>query len=181
MFSWRKKENAPDEHAATPGAADSAPAAGTVSAHTADSARANALELSAKSPRARGRPRNAERDGGNDRADLQKRLDAEIARQLDAIHDPKAWGALLGMPGDVGLALTGREHWNIKGEERATLGACGSAFARTMMITNPQGLAALMLASGLLMVYMPRATLELKHWRDERAKKNAQKPAEEKK
>ncbi len=170
-----------DEHAANPGAT-SAPAPsslGTVATAQVAEARERSLNLSAESTKRRGRPPKGDsRNSGTDSANLQARLDAEIRSQLEQVHDPKAWGALLAAPGDVALTITGREHWNIKENERATLGACGSAAARTLMVTNPQALAMLMLAAGLFSVYVPRLTLEMKHQREEAKKaKDAKQPA----
>jgi hypothetical protein len=70
------------------------------------------------------------------------------------------------MPGDVAVAITGRDYWQISKEERKTLGVTGSAAARTMMITNPRALAFTMLASALFSAYVPRATQALKEMRD---------------
>jgi hypothetical protein len=90
---------------------------------------------------------------------------------LEQCYDPKAWAALLALPGDAAHVYTGREYWKIGKEERETLGATGSAAARTLMVTDPRGLAFLMVASALFSVYVPRGIKELNHQRAEQAKK----------
>lgn len=179
FFNWGKSEDAAprvDEHAQNVGADSHSAAsnAGGVAAHTVSAARENALNLSASAGARRGRkPKDAQGNSGSDQRALQARIDAQIAAQLDAVHDPKAWGALLAAPGDVAVAITGREHWEISKDERETLGACGSTAARTLMITNPRSLALLMAASALFAVYMPRLMKEAAHLRKEKAKENA--------
>lgn len=94
---------------------------------------------------------------------ISPELRAEIARQMDAVFEPRVWGALLGSPADAALAITGNEkRWNLSENERLTLGACGSTFARTLAITNPRALAGLMLAAGLFSAYVPRLTGEVR-------------------
>lgn len=162
LFDWSKtKPAAPDEHATLHAAPESQPPAGSVSADLAAAARSNALELSAGRKK-RGRPKGA---GGESVDDLQAKVDAEIIRQLDAVHDPRAWGALLSSPADVALTITGRDYWKMSDRERDTLGATGSAAARTLMITNPKALAFLMVSAALFAAYMPRLTQELAHQR----------------
>jgi len=119
-------------------------------------AREKVVEVAAE--RKRGRPK---KDSGSITGD-QQIIDAEIARQLESCYDPKAWGALLSLPADAALSVTGRENWKLSSDERDTMGAAGSAAARTMMFTNPRSLAFLMLASALFSVYVPRAIQELK-------------------
>ena len=172
LFSWGKKDDSPrvDEHAQSlgTGANASAPVAGTVAAHTVAQARESALNLSATSKR--GRPRKDAGAVQSDQQRVQSALNEEIARQLDAVHDPKAWGALLAAPADVAVTLTGRDYWEVSKDERETLGATGAMAARTMMITNPKGLAFLMLSAAMFSVYMPRLTKELAHQRKEKEK-----------
>lgn len=98
----------------------------------------------------------------------QQVIQAELARQLEACYEPAAWGALLALPADAALAVTARDIWKISKDERNTLGAAGSAAARTLMITNPRSLAFLMLASALFSVYVPRAVQEIKHQQEKR-------------
>jgi len=98
----------------------------------------------------------------------QQTIQAEIARQLEACYEPGAWGALLALPADAALAVTGRDNWKISKDERHTLGVSGSAAARTLMISNPRSLAFLMLASALFSVYVPRAVQEIKHQQEKR-------------
>lgn len=154
-FSWGAKDaQATPEGAPQNVASDSGPA--VVEARMAATSE---LETS---KRRRGRPRKDTTPSGGDSRTLSAELQGEIARQLEGLYDPKAWGALLAAPGDAALALTGnKERWNISADERATLGATGSAAARTMMITNPRTLALLMVGSALFSVYIPRVTKEL--------------------
>jgi len=165
LFSFREKNGAPtDEHASHAGASNSPPDSPTPSNAAITAARLAAETELQTSPRRRGRPpKNAALGGGN-QPPVSQELANEIARQLEQCYDPKAWGALLAAPGDVMAVLSARpEKWKVSREERETLGATGSAFARTLMISNPRALAALMLASALFSVYVPRAADELKH------------------
>ena len=110
----------------------------------------------------------------------QQIIQTEIAKQLEACYEPAAWSALLALPADAALALTAREYWKISKDERNTLGAAGSAAARTLMITNPRALAFLMLASALFSVYVPRAIQEVHHYQEKRkndAEKNRKQSA----
>lgn len=128
------------------------------------------------STRKRGRPSKDTGSIERDNAIIQ----AEIQKQLEQCYDPKAWGALLALPADAALALTARENWKISKDERDTLGAAGSAAARTMMLTNPRTLAFLMLASALFSVYVPRSIQEFHHQAEKRkndAEKNRIKSA----
>jgi methionyl-tRNA synthetase len=106
----------------------------------------------------------------------QQVIQAEIAKQLEACYEPSAWSALLALPADAALALTAREYWKISRDERQTLGAAGSAAARTLMITNPRALAFLMLGSALFSIYVPRAIQEVHHYQEKR-KNDAEKSA----
>lgn len=116
------------------------------------------------SARRRSRSEKDSRSVGSD----QQIIQAEITRQLEACYDPAAWGALLALPADAALAVTARDIWKISKDERNTLGAAGSAAARTLMISNPRSLAFLMLASALFSVYVPRAVQEIKHQQEKR-------------
>lgn len=128
-------------------------------------ARANAETAIQASPRRRRRsPKDTEVSDGSKRA-ISPELQAEIARQIDAATDPKAWGALLAMPGDVAMALTGRDFWEISKDETDTLGACGSAMAKVMMIHSPKTLVGVMFASALFSAYVPRLIKEAKYHR----------------
>lgn len=124
----------------------------------------------------RGRPR---KDAGN-RADDSRALQAEVNQrvieQLDSLHDPKAWEALLALPADAALTLTGNPRWNLEKRERETLGVTGSAAARTMMITNPRALAFFMLGSALFATYVPRAVAQLKELREKQQTAEEKKP-----
>lgn len=186
-FDWFKSDApATDEHAEILGAdsASSPAAASGVAAHAVDSARQAANAALESAPRRRGRPpKNAQGSEPNQRAStasngsasLPPELRAEIERHLEACYDPKAWGALLSAPADAALVITGRERWKVSNEERATAGACGSAFARTLMITNPRLLAGFMLGSALFSMYIPRLTLDLKDMVDSRRAKEEKK------
>lgn len=135
---------------------------GSVSTAAADEARAEAQrELQSPARRKRGPQKTATPSSGNPQS-ISPELAAEIHKQMEACYDPRAWAALLTLPGEVALAVTGHKHWKIEDEERETLGATGSAFARTLMLTNPRALAGLMLGSALFAVFVPRALEEIK-------------------
>lgn len=182
LFSWGGKDDAApvpgvDEHAQAMGDVPNGPApnSGTVASHQVEASAAAARAAADVSPRKRGRPRADGGVSGGDSRALQAKIDSAIAAQLDALHDPEAWGALLAMPGDAMVAVTGRELWEISKDEKKTLGITGSAFARTMMITNPRALAGLMLASALFSAYGMRAIKELRQIAE---KKKAEKKTE---
>lgn len=174
-FSWEKgAEKKPDEHSQTLGADASVPNAsattqGSVSADQIRMAAENANRLASDAPRRRGRPRKDAGTVAGNQPDLQGKIDAEIARQLDALHDPKQWEALLCFPADTMVTLTGRKHWDSSQREREVVGATGSALARTLMITNPRALAVMMFSAAMINFYMPRAILELRHMRAQKA------------
>lgn len=151
--------------------------AGNPASAAGAAARANAEQQLDLSPRRRRSTRGAATRGGAGERALQEEVNAVLVKQLDQLHDPKAWGALLGAPADVAQALTGREHWQLSEKERDTLGACGSAAARVMMVTNPKALAFAMLGSALTMVYLPRLIKEARAMRAEKAAQQ-QKPAQ---
>jgi len=127
-------------------------------------------ELAAELPkRKRGRPRKDQ--GGSGTAGVagpgaSPQLTEEVRAQLEQCYDPKAWGALLTMPADLMMTLTGGKHWDVSKDERDTLGAAGSTAARFMTIDNPRTLAFLMLGSALFTVYVPRALMEMKARKD---------------
>jgi len=126
------------------------------------------IRQSVENTKRRGRPQKAAISGEPDTRAIQ----AEIEKQLEGCYDPKAWGALLALPADAALTYTGREYWKISKDERETLGVTGSAAARTLMVTDPRGLAFLMVASALFSTYVPRAIQEMKHQRAQREQKN---------
>ncbi len=128
--------------------------------------------------RKRGRPPKDAGSGGGVNSNAAKNASKELHAQLDAVFAPEAWGALLAAPGDVAAGITGRGYWEITQEERKTLGLTGAAFARTMAITNPRSLAAMMVSASLLSVYLPRLIKEAAHMR---ATKKAEIKTEEKK
>jgi hypothetical protein len=166
--SWRQKFlAADDEHATNVGAQNPSPVAATLAVDSAEAAKG---ELQATQAR-RGRPRKSAANSEGTVGTLSPVLANEIARQLEQCYDPKVWGALLSAPGDLMLVVSGREHWKLSNEERATLGACGSAAARTLMITNPRALAFLMLGSALFSAYVPRAIVELRALQSEKKQK----------
>jgi hypothetical protein len=162
--------------AAQPSASDS-----TDSRHPLlDEARQRAEAELQASPRRRGRP---SKDTASLRADsraLPQDLQNEIQKQIEGALDPRAWSALLALPADTALAITGREHWKISKDERETLGATGSAMARTLMIQNPKTLCAIMLSSALFSAYVPRAMEELKFQRIKKAREKLETTAAKK-
>jgi len=164
LFDWGKDENNPP-----PVVSGSSTGVPPVSDLQANQAREAARAEFSTSQTRRGRPRKSTADGGGNQQSVSPELQAEIARQLEACYDPTAWGALLASPGDVALAMTGREEWNISKDERKTLGATGAAAARTLMISNPRTLALLMLSSALFSVYVPRITKEVIHQKAKKA------------
>jgi hypothetical protein len=172
-----------DEHAANPGSggANVAATGGGIAAATAAASRAAASEAASISPRRRNR-RSSEDASVGARVDSNAHaalVQAELARQLEALHDPKQWAALLCMPADAAKVWTGHERWKLAQEERDTLGLTGSACARTMMITNPRGLAMLMLTSALFSAYVPRALSQLKEMAEKKKEKEKEKKTDE--
>lgn len=165
------KESKPDEHATSPGAEASPSNQSGVSAHAVSAAAQNAEAQLANSPRKRGRPRKDDATSGNTERALQDQVNTALIAQLDALHDPALWGALLSAPADTARFLTGREHWGLAKEERALLGSAGSAAARVMMITNPRALAFALAGAAICSVYLPRAGKELAIYMEERRKK----------
>lgn len=142
-------------------------------------ARANAQAELQTTSRRRGRPSKDSSSLRSDTSALPPDLQAEIQRQIEGALDPRAWAALLALPADTALAITGREHWKISKDERDTLGATGSAMARAMMIANPKMLCLIMLSSAMFSCYMPRVIKEAEHLKQKRAMKkgDAVKPA----
>lgn len=139
--------------------------AGTPAAHISAAARENVERDVSVATAKRGRPRKNAGDSAGNSDDVSRKVNEAVIAQLDALHDPKAWEALLCLPADAALTLTGKDRWNLKERERETLGVTGSAAARTMMITNPRALAFFMLGSAVFAVYVPRAIAELKEMR----------------
>lgn len=157
-----------------PGAADVVDQQGTGS--VLDGARTQARTDAADALKRTPRRRRAAGDVPTGERALQDAIAEKIARQLDELHDPVAWGALLGLPADVALTLTGKDRWKLAEDERTKLGTTGAAAARTLMITNPRALAFMMAGAALFSVYVPRAVAELNELR---AKEAARKKAEE--
>lgn len=176
FFSWGEKKDSPSVDATLGADATPAPNGGTVADHQMRVSAEEAKAAAASSPRKRGRPRADGKSSAGDQRALQAQIEGAIASQLDSLHDPEAWGALLALPGDAAHAITGRDRWEISKDERRTLGVTGSAFARTLMITNPRALAAMMLAASLFSVYGTRALAEVK---DMRAKKAGEAKADD--
>lgn len=165
------EDNAPQNASDTGAAgASAAPSEGSVSAATRAAAAENAQRALGNSPRKR-RPRGDAGTSGPSNSEIDARINAAIKEQLEIVHAPEQWAALLSMPADAALAYTGNKRWEIASEERKTLGMTGSAAARTMMITNPKALAFMMLGAALFSVYVPRATAQLKEMRDEQERK----------
>jgi hypothetical protein len=155
LFNWGKT----DEQTATP----TEPNPSGVASSEIDAAR-NAARETVQSP---ARRRRGSREASpalaiDSSAVQQAALAAEIAKQLEACYDPKAWAALLASPGDAMAMLTGKERWKLSSDERATLGSTGSAAARTLLIQNPRTLAFLMVGSALFSAYVPRILEEVK-------------------
>lgn len=159
------------------GEATPQPNGGGAADHLRASATSEVASDLAARPRRRGRPPKDAANGGSDQRALQDQVNSAIVAQLDALHDPKAWGALLGAPADAALALTGNERWKISDDERTTLGTTGSAAARTMMITNPRALAFAMLGAGLMSVYLPRMLAQLKEMKMKNVSAKKDEPA----
>lgn len=184
LFTWgdKKDDAPPSNNGGAPAGADpsATPSYSAVADHAGRAAAEAARAAAAASPRKRGRPRADGSGSARDQRALQAQIDSAVVSQLDALHDPEAWGALLALPGDAAHAITGRDRWEIKKEERRTLGVTGSAFARTLMITNPRALAAMMLAASMFAVYGTRALAELKDYRARSATRDAVAPEEKK-
>lgn len=142
-------------------------------------ARENAKAAMDASPRRKGRPPKDTGTMQSDSRALPQAIQDEIQKQLEGALSPKAWSALLALPADTALAISGHEHWKISSDERETLGATGSALARTMMIANPKTLCAIMLASALMSVYLPRSMREIELYQ-QRKKMRAAKSEEKK-
>lgn len=155
---------------ASPAADQSSVAGATATAARGDADRAV--------PKRRGRrPRQDDAVGGSDINAASAEVAAALRAQLEQLHDPEAWSALLCLPADAAQTWTGKKHWELAERERKALGVTGSAAARTMMVTNPRALAFTMLASALFSVYVPRAIKELKEMREAEAAKKGEKPA----
>lgn len=148
-------------------AASAASAAAMEAAATARKTRSD--KGKPRGPRAQGQDSSGYTPVGGD-ATMSPELRAEITRQVEALYNPKAWGALLAAPADMLLATTGKKRWDIGEEERATLGACGSTAARCMMIQNPKTLAFLMLGAAISSVYGTRLVQELREYAAEKRK-----------
>lgn len=160
--------NAP-KPSAPPNAGGNQPGGGSAADHLRAAAAAEVTGDLASRPKRK----YTKRANGDDQRALQEKVDSAIIAQLDALHDPKAWGALLSLPADAALAFTKKEFWKLSEEERATLGASGSAAARTMMITNPRALAFTMAAAAIVGAYMPRL---IKQAAEMRAQAESKKP-----
>lgn len=145
------------------------PSEGNIAAADAKAAALTAAPISRKARKRQG-------ETGTDSSGIatpSAELRAEISKQLEASFDPKAWGALLALPANAALALTGHAHWETSKEERDTMGTCGAIAARYLMVENPKTLALLMLSSAMFTVYVPRLQQEFKV---RQAKKTATQP-----
>jgi hypothetical protein len=160
-FSFIRKN--PDENKNVVDADKISPASGAVNMAREEIKR----DMETSAQRRRG-PSAAAESGASDNAVIR----AEIEKQLEACYDPKAWAALLALPADAALTYTGREYWEISRDERETLGVTGAAAARTLMVTDPRGLAFLMVASALFSVYVPRGIQEMKFQRKQKDQPN---------
>lgn len=121
------------------------------------------------------RPKRKTESGGTtftlEKGDAAANLAAEdAAKILDAILDPKIWRGVVAAPGDMMVAVTGREHWELSEDERDTLAKTGAATARAFAVTDPKWLALSLFAFSILSIYGGRITKDLKDKRD--AKKN---------
>lgn len=176
FFDWGdEKPKQTDEHVTHLGAESAPSAAANPGAAAIAEARQNAETLIQSSPRRRGRrPRtDSSPSDGSNAPRPSAEMQALIAQQLESLHDPDAWGALLCMPADAIAAFATKkpERWAFSKEERKTLGITGAGFARTLMITNPRALALMMLSAAVFSAYAPRALQEFKEMAAERAAK----------
>lgn len=183
LFNWDKSNEA-SAQTPPPTANAAGPDASSVSASQIASAAATAQRLSADAPVRRGRGKKTDTTSAPNSADVSSAVNQEIIRQLDTLHDPKQWEALLCFPADTAAFLTGHKHWDSSQREREVVGATGSALARTLMITNPRALAILMCSAAMLNFYTPRLALELREMRkkkiEEKKEESAKKPEESK-
>lgn len=164
LFSFGKENATPDEHASSLGTGGAAAAPASSESSVSSATRTAAADNARAQVRKRRGPQ-ASGDGSTpavtDR-ELQERINAQIASQLEALHAPELWQTMLCLPADTMHAFTGKERWEISSPERKTMGLSGSALARTMMITNPRALAAFMFISVMSTAYIPRLIGELK-------------------
>lgn len=120
--------------------------------------------------------RKTKSDGGTfklEKGDADPNADAIANAQkiLDAILDPKVWKGAVAAPGDMMVAVTGKEHWELSEDERETLAKTGAATARAFALTDPKWLALSLFSFSVLSIYGGRMMKDIKDKRD--AKKNA--------
>lgn len=84
--------------------------------------------------------------------------------QMEALHaqlfSSENFEALVSMPGDLGFALTGNEHWFISDKERKVLSSTGSVACR-FLGGDPKWIAISLFAMALVSAYGGRAMKEL--------------------
>lgn len=169
-FSFFNKENAASVDQSSAGS--TTPVQSVASASAAQ-ARGEAERELGSPTRRRRRSSSVASDVGVTDRDLQEKVNAAIASQLEALHSPEAWAALGCLPADAALTWTGKDRWKVSEQERKTVGLTLASAARTFMITNPRALACSMAAAAMVGLYMPRVIAQLKEMREEAEKKKA--------
>ena len=105
------------------------------------------------------------------RKQIQEAELQNAAMEIDAMLSPENMEALVCLPADIGLALTGRDLWKLKEKEVSTLAATSATTAKYFWKHDPKWLALAMFAANFGMVYGTRFVINLREAKAERAEK----------
>ncbi len=107
--------------------------------------------------RGRGRPAGAKSGGFSEPTNTIKKAPyGNEAKMIDDLFSPANFKALVRVPADIRLAVTGRKHWELKDAEVDTLAITASTTAKYFSNTDPKWLAVSMLCMNVCMIYGAR-------------------------
>lgn len=117
--------------------------------------------------RGRGRPAGTKPSGFSvSSSPTKKAAGGNDAKMIDDLFSPANFKALVRVPADIRLAVTGRKHWELKDSEVDTLAITASTTAKYFSNTDPKWLAVSMLCMNVCMIYGARIIEDVRLNRD---------------
>lgn len=118
--------------------------------------------------RGRGRPASSKSSSNIVHASPTKKAPSgNEAKMIDDLFSPNNFKALVRVPADIRLAVTGRKHWELRDAEVDTLAITASTTAKYFSNTDPKWLAVSMLCMNVCMIYGARIIEDVRITREE--------------
>ena len=110
--------------------------------------------------------------GTGDKAQAQAQALAKMEGIAAQLYSPENFKHIVELPGDIGFAITGHEHWLLGEKESASLASTGSVAAQLLAL-DPRWMAFILFATNVAGCYGARVVKEVFVRREEKKKKQS--------